>query len=438
MTTVTVEADGRASVLRRNRQFRLLWVGQALSGFGSSMSAVALPLALLAAGHPATAVAVVGTALAVAGLAVRIPAGLLSDRYDQRVLLIGSDLVRLVAVGAVALCLVVRPLPLWLAIVAAVLSASATEVFKPAQFRLIRRVVSAEQIPAAMSLNQARGYGAAMIGPAAAGLLIGVLPALPFTVDAITFLVSALCIAAMAQGVRAAPAVPAARKDDRPVRWGPPPGFWSRLTAGFRHLARDPFLRRSTVIFSGLTVVFTMFSSALLLGVGREPGGATAVGWALSTAALAGLLGSLAAPHLQRLLPLAVLVATGPAVAAVLLLTAWLSGSTLAFVAGFSAMCLLVPAINSAVVSVMAISVPEEIYGRVTTANDFVVQLLQPCAPLAAGTLLVTYSLPVTALVLAACFGVLALLALTLPTPEPVPTGRPEPTGGPEPTRSDA
>ena len=73
----------------------------------------------------------------------------------------------------------------------------------------------------------------------------------------------------------------------------------------------------------------------------------------------------------------------------------------------------------------MATSVPEEIYGRVATANDFSVQLLQPFGPLAAG-LLVSRSLPTAAVVLAVGLGVLALLAVTLPTPTPVPP-RPEP-----------
>jgi hypothetical protein len=95
-------------------------------------------------------------------------------------------------------------------------------------------------------------------------------------------------------------------------------------------------------------------------------------------------------------------------------------------------MSLLVPAINAAVVSVMATSVPPEIYGRVTTANDFVVQLLQPCAPLAAALLLTTSSLAVTALVLAVSYVVLALLAFTLPTPTAAPSAPQEPT------RSDA
>lgn len=439
MTTAPARAAGRATVLRHNRAFRLLWMGQTLSGFGSSMAAVALPLILLAQGESVAVVATVSTAVAVVGLAVRIPAGLLSDRHDQRSLLIGCDLARLVVIGAVAVWLTASALPLWLALAAVAVSAGAAEIFKPAQFHLVRRIVTEEQIPAATSLNQARAYAAGMAGPAAGGLLVGISHALPLAVDAVTFLVSALCVAALATGARTTPGagpepgarpMPADESRRRLARWRPAPGFLGRLTAGFRHLAHDPFLRGATVIFSGLTVAYSMFGSALLLGVGREPGGATAAGWALSTAALAGLLGSLAAPFLQRILPLPVLVAAGPAAAAVLLLTAWLTSSVLAFAAGFSALCLLVPAVNAAVVTAMVTSVPQEIYGRVTTANDFVVQLLQPCAPLAVGALLVTCSLPVTGLVLAAVFAALALLALALPTPRPAPTtGTPQSVG---------
>jgi len=314
------------------------------------------------------------------------------------------------------------PLPLWPAMGAVVVSAGAVEVFKPSQYRLIRRVVSPEQIASAVSLNQARTYGAEIAGPAAAGLLLGLRPALPFALDALTFLVSAVCIAAAVPARRTGPA---AREAAPAARTGPEPGFWHRFTVGWRHLAADPFLRRSTLYFCGLTLVFTAFGSALVLGVGRERGGAQMVGWAVSTAALAGLLGSLAAPALQRRLPTRVLVSLGPAAATLLLLTAWLTGSNLAFVAGFSAMCLLVPVINATVSTVMATSVPEEIYGRVATANDFSVQLLQPFGPLAAG-LLVSRSLPTAAVVLAVGLGVLALLAVTLPTPTPVPP-RPEP-----------
>jgi MFS family permease len=428
-TTAAPTAAAPASALRRNRTFRLLWAGQALSAFGSSMSGVALPLALLAAGHPVTAVAAIGTAVAAAGLAARLPAGVVSDRFAERRLLIGCDLVRLAAIGALAVYAGFGRLPLWPAFGAVVVSTCAVEVFKPTQGRLLRRVVPPEQIASAVSLNQARTYGADIAGPAAAGLLTALRPELPFAVDAFTFLVSALCVAAAVPGRRgraaATPEGPA--REDAPAPQGTAarrsPGLWVRFTAGWRYLAADPFLRRATLYFCGLTVAFTATGTALLLGVGSGHGGARAAGWAISTAAVAGLAGSLAAPRIQRALPLNAVIAAGPTAAGVLLLASWLTGSTLLFVAGFSAMCLLVPVINAAVGTIMATSVPEEVYGRVATANDFTVQLLQPCGPLVAG-LLVSRSLPTGALGLGAALAVLAVFALTLPSPAAHAPGR--------------
>ncbi|HTJ72574.1 MAG TPA: MFS transporter [Actinospica sp.] len=408
MTAVAEEAGPRASSVLRQRPFLLLWAGQALSGFGSSMTTVALPLALLTAGHAVAAVAAVGTVSVVVALTARIPAGLLADRHNQRRLLIICDLIRLAAIATVALYVAVRPLPLWLAFGAVAITAAASEAFKPAHFRLIRQIVDTEQMPKAVSLSQARSYAAQLIGPAVAGILVGTRPELPFAVDALTFLASAVCIAAI--GPVTTQAEPMTNPDK--------PGFWNQLTAGLRYVVQDTFLRQATLLFGALSFLFAVYDAGLILGVGREHGGAVVVGWALSTAALAGLLGSLAAPRLQRWLSLPRLVAAGPAVAAVLLLIAALTDRTVAFAAGFSAMCLLVPAINASLVGVIASSTPEEIFGRVAAANDFAVQLLQPAAPLFAALLLAGAPLlSTTAAVLAAGFTLLALLALALRTP---------------------
>ena len=426
MTATARTAGPPSATLRRNREFRLLWVGQALSSFGSMLSLVALPLVLLAKGEPTTLVALVGTAVAVAGLVARIPAGLVSDRYPERGLLIGCEVVRLVGFAAITVWILVRPLSLWLAVAVVVVAAGAAEVFKPTQLRVVRRVVSAEQLPSAISLNQARSYAAAIAGPATAGLLIGLLPVLPFAVDALTFLVSAVCIAAVVPRRRTAarPRAGAIAPVTAPGPGTAEQGFWLRFTMGWRYLWADAFLRRSVLYFSGLTLVSTALDSALVLGVGREHGGAQLVGWSVSTAAIAGLVGSLATPRLQRVMPLRAMVASGPAAGGALLFLAWLTGSTLVFVAGFCVTCLLVPVVNATVSSVITLSVPEEVFGRVATANDFVVQLLQPLGPLVAGVL-VSQSLPLAALVLAVAFVLLAGLAAALPARTTAPAAEP-------------
>ncbi|SEG54153.1 Predicted arabinose efflux permease, MFS family [Actinacidiphila yanglinensis] len=438
MTTATRPTVAGQPRLGHNRGFRLLWIGQALSGFGSEMSFVALPLVLLSLGRSATTVSVVGSASLVAGMVARVPAGYAGDRYGQRRLMLGCDLVRLLAIGAVTLCVLARAVPLPLAVGAVAVSAAASEVFQPAQQKVVRRIVGREQIATALSLNQARAYAAGIVAPAVAGLLLGVGRALPFAVDTLTFAVSALCVAA---AVGRAPSAAGRSGPAGAARKGAPRDpedrLWRQLTLGWRYLARDRFLRRSSVYFGCVNLAYATLGYLLLIGLGRQPGGAAAAGWAMSTAAVAGLLGSLAVPQVRRRVPLPVILTAGPALAAALLLCAALTGSPVALAAGFSALCLLTPVVGAVIGTVMATSVPEEVYGRVITANNFTAQLLQPLGPLACGLLLARCSGTTADAVLAAAFGLLAVAALTLPAPAQRAAPRPADaaTTGPAATR---
>ncbi|MEV5953914.1 MFS transporter [Streptomyces sp. NPDC051987] len=415
--TATVPLDEvGAPRLGRNRAFRLLWIGQALSDFGSSMTFVVLPLVLLAAGSSATAAATVGTASLVVALVTRLPAGYLSDRHDPRTLMLLCDLIRMTAVGAVAVWVLLRPVPIALALAAVIASDAALEVFRPAQNKVVRRVVPAGQLGTAMSLNQARAYGADIAAPAAAGLLLSLSPAVPFTVDALTFGVSALCVSRAVRARRAGRR--AAGRDAGAAEPGPArQPFRAEFTAGWRYLVRDRFMRRCAAYFAGLNVAFSALAYALILGVGRLPDGPVLVGTAMSAAAAVGLAGSLLTPLLQRHVPLKATLALTPALGATLLALAWSGGGTVAFVGGFCALCLLTPVGTATFATIMAVAVPEEIYGRVTTTSSLLAQFLQPFGPLAAGLLLARLSLPGTAAVFAGALALLAGVPLALPVP---------------------
>ncbi|MEW1771949.1 MFS transporter [Streptomyces sp. NPDC086777] len=413
--TATVPLDTvETPRLGRNRAFRLLWIGQALSDFGSSMTFVVLPLVLLAAGCSPTAAATIGTASLVVALVTRIPAGYLSDRCDQRTLMLLCDLVRMTAVGVLAGWVLLRPLPITAALAAVIVSDAALEVFRPAQNTVLRRVVPAGQLGTAMSLNQARAYGADIAAPAAAGLLLSLSPSVPFAVDALTFGVSALCVAVAVRARRDG------RRSTRPETGAARPGgprLRTELAAGWRYLVGDRFMRCSAGYFAGLNVAFSALAFALILGVGRLPGGAVMVGTAMSAAAVVGLAGSLLTPLFQRHVPLKATLAAAPALGAALLALAWSSGSTVAFVGGFCALCLLTPVGTATFATIMAVAVPEEIYGRVSTTSSLLAQLLQPFGPLAAGLLLARLSLPATAALFAVALALLAGVPLVLPVP---------------------
>jgi hypothetical protein len=405
-TAETAPETAKPPKLLHNRSFRLLWIGQSLSDFGSTMTFLVLPLVLLGTGSSTWVAGALGTVALVAGLVIRMPAGYLADRFDQRRLMLTCDLVRMVLIGAVAAFSFAGHLPLALAFGSIVVSVVAMGVFRPAQNKVVRRAVPVDQLASAVSLNQARSYAAAIAAPAAGGLLIAVQPGLPFAVDAVTFAVSALCVALLPKTRQPAPAVQE--------------GILRQLSAGWRYLIHDRFLRSSVLFFAVMNFVFAALGYGIVLGAGTRPDGAVAVGVAMSSAAVAGLIGSLVAPYLQKRWSTQTIYAVGPAAATVLLAVAWLSGSTVAFVAAYSALCLLLPLIGAALSTSMAIAVPEEIYGRVTSATSFVSETLQPAGPFVAGLLLAALSLSGSSLAFAVAFGVLAVLALLLPAAQAV------------------
>ncbi|MGI5499778.1 MFS transporter [Lentzea sp. CA-135723] len=399
-----VEEGVAETPLRRNREFRLLWIGQALSDFGSAMAGLALPLVLLAAGYGPAEAGLIGTVVLVVGMIVRVPSGYLADRYDSRALMLVSDLARLGVVAVAAVWLLAGTLPLWVALLVVVVSAVALEAFRPAQNKVVRRVVPADQLGHAVSLNQARMYGASIAAPAVAGVLIALAPWIPFAANAVTFAVSAWCIFLLAR--TPAQAAPATREK-----------FWPEVSAGLRFVVGDRFLRLSSVYFALLNLIFSALSYALILGAATQPGGATAVGLAMSSAAVAGLVGSLLVPYAAKRLSLRVVLMAGPVLGAALLVVAWSGGGTVPFVAAFSALCLLTPLIGAVLATIMAKAVPEDVYGRVTAASSFASQLLQPFGPWVAGIVLAQLTFSATAGLFAVCLGALALIALLVPTP---------------------
>jgi MFS family permease len=88
--------------LRRNRDFQLLWAGQAVSVLGSQTSKIAYPLLVLAMTRSPAKAGIAGFAAMLGYLLFPLLAGSVADRFDRKWLMISCDAVRLLAVGSVA------------------------------------------------------------------------------------------------------------------------------------------------------------------------------------------------------------------------------------------------------------------------------------------------------------------------------------------------
>src|SRR6476661_3930450 len=185
-------ADGRVRPvpLWKNRDYVILWCGQTISIIGTQVSQLAFPLLVLAlTGSPAQA-GLVAAARTVPWLLFALPAGALVDRWDRKRVMIAADAGRALALASVAVALWLDRLTFVQILIAAAIEGTLFVFFFVGERAALRNVVPSEQMTTAMAQNEARFFGASLVGSPIGGALFGLGRAVPFLVDAISYLAS--------------------------------------------------------------------------------------------------------------------------------------------------------------------------------------------------------------------------------------------------------
>jgi MFS family permease len=200
-------AAGRLGALEE-REFRLLWLGQATSALGSSLVPVALAFAVL---DLSRSVSALGLVLAT-GFASRVMflllGGVVSDRLPRQSVMLGADLLRTCCQALVAALLVTGHARVWHLVVLFAMFGAGDAFFSPASTGLVPEAVRAERLQQANALMSLSRSVAWVAGPTISGLLIvRVGPGWVFAVDAATFAVSSLSLAVLTlpRSLKAAP-----------------------------------------------------------------------------------------------------------------------------------------------------------------------------------------------------------------------------------------
>ena len=180
----------------KERNFRLLWFGQAISAIGDSLVTIALAFATLSVAHSASALGLVLAVSTVARVVALPIGGVWSDRLPRQLVMLTSDGLRAAVHGAMAVLLITGHAQLWQLVVQAVLYSLAAGFFLPAAGGLVPQTVSAQQLQRANALMGLSRSITEVGGPAAAGVLVAVFgPGWVFAIDAATFVVSAVSLA---------------------------------------------------------------------------------------------------------------------------------------------------------------------------------------------------------------------------------------------------
>ncbi|MFC7493168.1 MULTISPECIES: MFS transporter [unclassified Nocardioides] len=384
--------------LTRNHDFTVLWIGQTISELGSRVSMFVFPLITYAMTGSAL-LAALAEALHLLGLAgTLLPAGVLADRLDRRrIMRIASGsgvlLYASLAVAGAAGALTVPHL-----LVVALLTGAGAGLFAPAEISAVRTVVPTEDLPTALSQNQARLHVAGLLGAPVGGLLYAVTRWLPFAADAVSFAVSWVLLGRLRADL-SAPRVEGPRRRPR-----------HELAEGIRFIVSRPFFRVLTVwgALTNLAINALFFVAVLrLIEGGFDP---LHIGLVETAAGVAGIVGAVLAPWIiDRIatgwLTIAIAWSFLPLVVPMVL---WNDPAVVA--AALSLGLLLNPAGNAGIGSYRIAITPPALLGRVQSTSQFVSMSAMPLAPVLAGALLTTLGGGAAIAVLGALTALVALI----------------------------
>ena len=270
----------------RSPDFGLFWFAQAISRFGDPITLIALATVTYqrtqSALFTALAVVIATVPTAVFGFF----AGAIGDALGHRRAMLLSDVARVALIGAVPVLLDLGA-ALIVAYVCVFLAATFTAIFNPARIAIIPQLVEPERLAAANSTIASTDRTVEILGALAAGFLVATVGAAAFYVDAATFAISAVLLAALRMRPR----------ETYPFRLS---HLYADAVEGMRFLLREPILRANTYfslaaqlalpVVNGLTPVYLVrrFANgdaefgAALFGVAEAALAAGAVGAGLT------------------------------------------------------------------------------------------------------------------------------------------------------------
>ena len=360
------------AVLRRNRNFRLLYIGQTISQLGDWFNAVAVFALLLDLTGSATAVAWMMIVQFLPVALVGPLAGVVVDRVDRRRLMIVTDLVR----GALilALLLIHRREEVWIAYVVMAIVVGAQAFFEPARTATIPNVTAADELLTANALSSATWSAMLAIGASIGGIVTAIAGRnVAFVVNALSFFASAYFIGRT-------------RYDSAPAAAPRPSGFLAisgvtDLVEGVRyvrrrsHVAALMLVKAGWGLAGGVLLLLTIFGQRVFpVGDGAAAGigvlyGARGVGAGLGPITLRWILGQ-DRVRLRR--------AIGPAFFMVGLFYVALAGAPSLWIA---ALCVLLAHFGGSILWVFStvllqLEVPDRFRGRVFAAELALVTLM--------------------------------------------------------------
>ena len=286
----------RSRSLLRHPDFLRLWTAQSVSVFGSSITQLAIPIiAATVLNVGAFEFGLLTTIEFLPFILLSLPAGVLVDRLRRRPILVMGDLGRAIAIGSIPVAFYLDALTIWQLYAVGFINGCLTVFFDVAYQSYLPSIVDRDQLVEGNSKLEVTRSASQILGPGAAGLLIGLLKA-PFAMmlDSLSYLWSAAFVFWIRR-----PEPPIEPHDE--AAHGPRPSMRREIAAGLRYVIGHEWLRW-IALTTGISNYFgTVVQAILILYLTRERGfSAEGIGFAFSLASLGFLAAALTTGPVTR------------------------------------------------------------------------------------------------------------------------------------------
>jgi predicted MFS family arabinose efflux permease len=189
-------AVGYIDLLRRNRAFRQLWLGQVVSQMGDWFNTIALYTIILNLTGSGRDVGLLLVARFLPSFLFGPLSGVVADRFSRQRIMIVTDILR--ALVVLGFLFVRTPDQLWLVYVLTVFQLGLSTFFEPAKTAAIPSIVEDRELVAANAISSVTWSVMLTLGAAIGGVITGWFGTdVAFVLDGATYLLSAALIASI-------------------------------------------------------------------------------------------------------------------------------------------------------------------------------------------------------------------------------------------------
>jgi len=293
---MTSRAVGYIQLLRRNSDFRNLFVGQLVSQTGDWFNSVALFTLLLSLTGSGESVGYVLIIKLLPSFFDGPAAGVFADRFNRKTIMIVADIIR--AFLVLGFLFVQRQDQVWIVYVLAGLEIVVSSFFDPAKSAAIPNIVSREELVPANGLSSASWSVTLALGAALGGLVTDAFGRnTAFVIDSLSFFISAGFIAR----VHLRSTTARQRRMDR-LSLAEVTGI-SDFVDGARYLKANPrviallLVKTGWGLGGGVLLLLTVYGKQIF-PIGRD--GATSIGWLYAARGFGALIGPMIAGRITN------------------------------------------------------------------------------------------------------------------------------------------